>query len=171
MITSDKPLRDRRAEFPQWRDSDYDASFESNLVLHAMRELSGMGYPGSDKMNRQMAYDIMDLVIRFSQQGHSGMSASYSLQTLQRLLNFENLNPLTTDPADWIGVGDMIWQNRRRGEAFERRRQDLLPPQRGEEVGEEGGSALGRDAAHQPGVEPDEVPAPALDSSLTSGTQ
>lgn len=118
MITSDKPLRDRRAEFPQWRDSDYDASFESNLVLHAMRELSGMGYPGSDKMNRQMAYDIMDLVIRFSQQGHSGMSASYSLQTLQRLLNFENLNPLTTDPADWIGVGDMIWQNRRRGEAF-----------------------------------------------------
>lgn len=57
-------------------------------------------------------------------EGHSGGSHSVALEWLTRVLNFQNLTPLTDDPDEWMHVGgdiwppDGIWQNRRCSEAF-----------------------------------------------------
>lgn len=54
--------------------------------------------------------------------GHSGGSHSVALPTLIKLLNQENLSPLTNNPEEWGNVSDLsarpLWQNKRNGEAF-----------------------------------------------------
>ena len=54
----------------------------------------------------------------FADMGHSGGSAMVAIPTINRLLQFENLAPLTTDPEDWIEVGYDLWQNRRCSRMF-----------------------------------------------------
>jgi hypothetical protein len=89
------------------------------LVQHARRELEAIGEEP----------DIIDwyckVVEVFTEAGHSGGSAGVAIPTLNRLLMFKNLGPLTNDPDEWHYHGpDMwdgekgIWQNRRDGEAF-----------------------------------------------------
>lgn len=97
---------------------------DSNLVRHAKRELDllGMGEnsDGVDKLGRE---GVLDLVRVFAAQGHSGSSAAWMIQTLERLLRFEPLTPLTDDPDEWMDVSgyaasDARWQSRRHSEAF-----------------------------------------------------
>lgn len=118
---------------------------ESNLVKHAKRELKLIGYetalynntdepvPAQVKnvvlnardddgfdMNAHITLNIMELVKLFASQGHSGFSGSYVIQIITKLLNFENLTPLTNDPAEWIDHGGTPprFQNSRNGSAF-----------------------------------------------------
>ena len=87
-------------------------SEESNLVKHARRELELLG-------NGPMIDDhVLEIVKIFSEQGHSGSSAAYTINLINRLLSFEELAPLTNNPDEWYLVFDGMWQNRRNPAAF-----------------------------------------------------
>lgn len=87
-------------------------SEESNLVKHARRELELLG-------NGPMIDDhVLEIVKIFSEQGHSGSSAAYTINLINRLLSFEELAPLTNNPDEWYFVFDGMWQNRRNPAAF-----------------------------------------------------
>lgn len=77
----------------------------SNLVAHARRELKLIG-EDPDTID-----GYVKVIQAFADMGHSGGSASVAIPTINRLLNFENLAPLTDNPDDWIEVGDGLWQN------------------------------------------------------------
>ena len=71
-----------------------------SLLAYAKRELSLIGKDEDglqDMINRQ----ILDIVKTFQNQGHSGMSASYSIKILERLLRFKPIRPLTGEPDEW----------------------------------------------------------------------
>ena len=90
---------------------------ESNLVLHARRELELLGE------EPEMVACLIAAVEGFaSYPGHSGGSAACAIGMLERLLRFQNLAPLTDDPAEWqdqSGIsGVPVWQNHRNSEAF-----------------------------------------------------
>ena len=92
---------------------------ESNLVSHARREL---------ELIREEPETIewyLRVVKEFASYGHSGGSMSVAVPTLQALLSFQNLSPLTKNPDEWmfisedlLGGTNGIWQNVRNGEAF-----------------------------------------------------
>ena len=91
---------------------------EGNLVKHALRELVDLDEPA-------MAKSMADAVRMFSAYGHSGGSVGYAINTIAALLNFENLSPITSDPAEWVKHGlaqwdgaNPIWQNRRNPRIF-----------------------------------------------------
>lgn len=103
----------------------------SQLVEHARRELAILlpadsmpGDPGYEPgeslngMNDHMRADILQMVMVFADQGHSGASAGYALSILEKLLRWENLTPLTDNPDEWVEVGPEVWQSKRRPEAF-----------------------------------------------------
>lgn len=92
---------------------------ESNLVIHARRELALLGNGG------MIDDHVIEIVKIFAAAGHSGSSAAYTAGLIGELLQYKNLTPLTDDPEDWIFVAEEtwgspggIWQNRRNGEAF-----------------------------------------------------
>lgn len=90
----------------------------SNLVNHARRELELLGE------EPETIDGYVNVVQAFADMGHSGGSASVAIPTLQRLLQFENLKPLTNTPDEWEHIADDVagqsdlWQNRRNGQAF-----------------------------------------------------
>lgn len=85
---------------------------ESKFIVHARRELELIG----EEPDTIKGY--LDMIQIFADMGHSGRSASAFIPTLNELLQFKNLAPLTDDPADWIEVGPEFWQNRRNSECF-----------------------------------------------------
>lgn len=92
---------------------------QSNLVEHARRELDLLGEEES------IILGYLEMIQIFADMGHSGGSASVFVPTLNRLMRFENLKPLTDDPDEWFfhgedtsGHPEGMWQNRRNGEAF-----------------------------------------------------
>jgi hypothetical protein len=98
----------------------------STLVAHAIHELDliGMTADNPDEMNRMGRRCLLDLVRLFADQGHSGFTAAYTLATLNKLLDFKPLTPITNDPDEWLYHGDVgkngegLWQNKRDGECF-----------------------------------------------------
>lgn len=88
----------------------------SNLIEHAKRELKLTGV--DDGIYGTLISDaVLELLEVFSNQGHSGMSASMVIDAFTKIARFKNLTPLTDDPEEWMNHGD-IWQNKRNGEAF-----------------------------------------------------
>lgn len=92
---------------------------ESNLVAHARRELTVLGY------DQDSLEGFLNVVRAFADMGHSGGSASVAIPTLNALFQFQNLSPLTNDPAEWMHIAEAvwgehggIWQNIRNGAAF-----------------------------------------------------
>lgn len=76
-----------------------------------------------DPMQEKMNNDILDIVERFSDQGHSGFSAGYALSILDRLLRFKPITPLTGEDSEWVLVynqstGKKIYQNNRCSSVF-----------------------------------------------------
>lgn len=89
----------------------------SKLVEHARRELQLIGE------DPDFAEAIVKAVEGFCTYRHSGGSASVAAAVLERLLRFEALAPLTSDPDDWedrseYNDGKPIWQNRRDSRAL-----------------------------------------------------
>lgn len=95
-----------------WRILRADAG---NLLAHANRELP---HVGKDDMGMQMADNLRELVLVFGTQGHSGFSASYARQALDKLLRFEPLAPITGAPEEWEEVFSGGFQNKRCGRLF-----------------------------------------------------
>lgn len=89
-----------------------DKDQTSNLVKHARRELEIIGE------DEAFIENYIELIRLFSVQGHSGGSASVFIPTLQKLLNFENLGPISNDPIEWNEVGNGMWQNTRNPKFF-----------------------------------------------------
>ena len=91
---------------------------ESNLVRHARHELRLIGEDPATIRG------LAKVVQAFADMGHSGTSAHFATQYLERLLRFQPLSDLTTDPAEWIDrhaegmTTTPLWQSRRNSEAF-----------------------------------------------------
>ena len=94
-----------------------------NLIEHAKNELElilkGCG-EDEEAVQMQIAInkDIMDILETFANQGHSGMSASYVINILTKLLNYSFITPLTGEDDEWIEVTDGVYQNKREGKIF-----------------------------------------------------
>lgn len=84
----------------------------SNLVAHAKRELEMIGE------EPDVIAGYLKVIRAFADMGHSGGSAMVAIPTINQLLQFENLSPLTDAPEDWIEVGYGMWQNRRCSRMF-----------------------------------------------------
>lgn len=91
---------------------------DSNLVKHARRELEILGE------DEETILGYLYVIQAFADMGHSGGSAMIAIPTINDLLQFNNLKPLTNDLTEWQQLGpDMwnggqAWQNRRNGRAF-----------------------------------------------------
>jgi hypothetical protein len=70
-----------------------------NLHDHAVNELSRLD-DGSEEQ-AEVNKDILKIVDDFSSQGHSGFSASYTLNLLTRLLKFYPIKPITNSEDEW----------------------------------------------------------------------
>ena len=70
------------------------------LIEYAKSELSRIP-KDKDGMQELMNKDILEVIRIFSEQGHSGFSASYALSILDRLLRFKPISPLTGDDNEW----------------------------------------------------------------------
>lgn len=91
----------------------------SNLIRHAEYEMKLAGLDKEDSDYSGMLYEaILDLIILFSSQGHSGYSAMRTIQLFKKLANFENLLPLTNNPDEWIKLCDNEYQNKRNSACF-----------------------------------------------------
>lgn len=94
---------------------------EHNLVSHARTELVMLGE------KPEIISWYLNVVEAFASYGHSGGSASVVIPTLNELLQFKNLTPLTDNPDEWEhhdaatwGAPGGIWQNMRNSQAFSR---------------------------------------------------
>lgn len=89
---------------------------ESNLVRHARRELELLGE------EEETVDGYLRMIEIFTGMGHSGGSASVFIPTLNALLQFKNLKPLTDNPEEWNDVGEQsgypLSQSKRNSEAF-----------------------------------------------------
>jgi hypothetical protein len=89
---------------------------ESGLVQHAERELKAIGE------EQEVIDGYLKMLTVFADMGHSGASAMFFIDVLNKVIRFENLGPLTNDPDEWMDVGEMsgfpFWQSRRCSEAF-----------------------------------------------------
>lgn len=100
------------------RKSKYrvDINRNSRLVQHAERELTAIGE------DPEFIDGYLQMLTIFAEMRHSGGSASVFIPTLNALLNFKNIGPLTNDPEEWMDVGEIsgfpFWQSRRCSDAF-----------------------------------------------------
>lgn len=70
------------------------------------------------KMQKMMNDGIMKIIKTFSDEGHTGFSANYALNILDRLLRFQPLSALTGEDDEWEDVseyqnGKTLYQNKR----------------------------------------------------------
>jgi hypothetical protein len=99
----------------------------SNLVQHAETELRAQGLFEQDSdYDGMLGQAVMELIVLFASQRHSGYSAGMTLDLFKRLASFEPLSPLTDNPEEWMEVSSglvdrnepPLWQNRRQATAF-----------------------------------------------------
>ena len=91
----------------------------SDLVDYAKSELD-LAFPPETRDNMQefINNNILEIVKVFSDQGHSGMSASYVISKLTRLLKFKPLTPLTGEDSEWRDTYGNHQQNIRYSSVF-----------------------------------------------------
>ena len=88
------------------------------LVQHARRELALIGE------DEWMTEGVVRVVEAFASMGHSGFSAAWCINVLEKLLRFETLSPVTDDPGEWlhhdkaVAGDDTTWQSIRNPAVF-----------------------------------------------------
>lgn len=91
---------------------------EMSLIEYAKNELARIG-TDEDGMQEVMNRDILEIIEKFSGQGHSGFSAGYALSVLDRLLRFKPISPLTGEDEEWNEVSPRgEYQNKRCSSVF-----------------------------------------------------
>lgn len=90
----------------------------AGLVEHAKTELEKAGLFDKDSdYEGAIGKAVMDLCACFAKQGHSGFSAEMTRDLFNRVSQFKNLTPITSDPDEWIDQsgpsGYPLWQNKR----------------------------------------------------------
>jgi hypothetical protein len=97
---------------------------DSGFLRHAKRELDaiGMKEEDPDTMNGAMRKHILHMVGEFAKEGHSGFSAEYARDILNKLFGYEPLCPLTGEDSEWNDVrqygSNPVWQNNRCSRVF-----------------------------------------------------
>lgn len=71
------------------------------IVAYAERELDIIGMTDDGDMNGMMRKHILHMCNEFAKEGHSGFSASYAIQCLEKILRYEPLSPLTGEDSEW----------------------------------------------------------------------
>lgn len=71
-----------------------------NLLEWAKKELDLLN-KDNDGMQKMMNKNILDILEVFCDQGHSGFSASYLTNILNRLMDWKPLSPLTGADDEW----------------------------------------------------------------------
>lgn len=61
---------------------------------------------------------ILEIVEKFTEQGHSGFSIHYVLHILDRILRLKPITPLTGEDDEWVEVGSGVYQNKRCSSVF-----------------------------------------------------
>lgn len=108
-----------------------------HLLGHATEELGRAGLldPDSD-YEGMIGRAVLDLIRVFATEGHSGSSASVTIDLFSRLARFDVLTSLTAHPSEWMEVGTGVFQNRRKPSVFWRAGEeswyDLDAPKKGE---------------------------------------
>lgn len=91
----------------------------SNLIEHAKYELEMAGLFGKDSDYGGMIGEaVMELIEKFSEQGHSGMSASIVASIFAELVMYKPLGGITGTPNEWSEVNENVLQNKRLGSVF-----------------------------------------------------
>lgn len=88
----------------------------SNLDNHAKKELELAGFYDKDAMYGELLPNaVLELLEVFSNQGHSGMSASVTIGLFKKLAMFEPLTPITGNNDEWaeIEMDNGMLQNKR----------------------------------------------------------
>jgi len=92
-----------------------------NLTEHARRELEAAGAFDEDTMYGGMLGDaVMELVEKFSSQGHSGGSAPLVVGLFQKVALYKPLCPITGEDSEWSNSfgNDETYQNKRLSSLF-----------------------------------------------------
>lgn len=108
-------------EVPAPAELNYEFDPEkSNLVYHAKMELDaiGMTEDSGDEMNVMMRKHLLHMVTEFAKEGHSGFSAPYAINALNKLFDFKPLSPLSGKDEEWTEVSENLWQNKRCSTVF-----------------------------------------------------
>ena len=71
-----------------------------NMHDYAVREMD-IAWPESDPMQDTIKKNVLELIDTFAAQGHSGVSGSYVISILERLLRFKPITPLTGEDDEW----------------------------------------------------------------------
>lgn len=79
----------------------------SNLTNYAENELRRAGWFDEDSMYGGMIGPaVVEMIKQFSEEGHSGMSASIAISLFEKLARFQPLTPLTGEDDEWTLVHD-----------------------------------------------------------------
>lgn len=93
----------------------------SNLVDYAKSELDRAGLAvGGDSYDVMVREAVLELVEKFSDQGHSGFSAGMVTSIVEKLMRFQPLTPLTGEDDEWNEVGEGEFQNKRCANVFKK---------------------------------------------------
>lgn len=91
----------------------------SNLIDHAKSEMDIAGLTESgDEYDRMVREAVIEIITKFSEQGHSGFSAPMVVSIVEKLMRFQPLTPLTGGDDEWTEVWDGHFQNKRCGHVF-----------------------------------------------------
>lgn len=99
----------------------------STLLKHAKRELEILQQTTPDSLVLPFTKDILSICESFDKSGQSGGSALYTARaitrTLQSLLSYEAVSPLTGEYYEWVNVSDFfnnesVFQNKRDSRVF-----------------------------------------------------
>lgn len=95
----------------------------SNLVKYAEDEMRRAGlYDADADYGGAVPQAVLALVKAHAEQGHSGGSHAIVLSIFNRVIQYQPLTPLTSDPEEWTDVsaysGRPLWQSKRSPSAF-----------------------------------------------------
>jgi hypothetical protein len=98
----------------------------SNLVEHAKVELDKAGFldKTNDFYGGETGNAVLELIEKFSEQGHSGMSAGIVAGLFARLAKYDVISPITGEDDEWNDIseemGQILHQNKRCSSLFKR---------------------------------------------------
>jgi len=109
---------------------------KSNLISHALREFQMAGWMDENgnfkedepdesaerifgmPLQEFACLNVLQILDTFHEQGHSGFSATYVINLVDRLIRFKPLTEITNNSIEWVLVADDLYQNRRCGHIF-----------------------------------------------------
>lgn len=88
------------------------AEYELNLLLEKCENEE------ERKMQKVINDNVLEIVRKFCEIGHSGFTAEYEINMIDRLLRQKNLTKLTLNDDEFVEVSNGIYQNKRDSRIF-----------------------------------------------------